>query len=199
MYGSKFCPFPPVLSQTHIPLQFQWTLATAASEPVNQVYQLAKTKLRTAIETKLAEFPFVLIDTHGKDLTVSGEPSPAGTPKQSNGAASLAAGASASTAAAPKPKAPPNAVNTETVVVTSNFQASAEDLFSILTDEKRIPIWSRAQAQVGKEIYDIYISLTIFECSRRRRWDRNTRCLEAVSGVSIRASSQGRKLCRHGL
>jgi len=118
---------------------------------VNKVYQIAKSKLRTAIETKLAEFPTALIETHGKDLTVSGEPSPAGTPKPSNGATSPAA--IATTSAAPvKPAAKPKAVNTETVVVTSNFQASADDLYGILTDERRIPMWSKAQAQSKAEV-----------------------------------------------
>lgn len=118
---------------------------------MNKVYQIAKSKLRTAIETKLAEFPTALIETHGKDLTVSGEPSPAGTPKPSNGATSPAA--IATTSAAPvKPAAKPKAVNTETVVVTSNFQASADDLYGILTDERRIPMWSKAQAQSKAEV-----------------------------------------------
>jgi len=38
-------------------------------------------------------------------------------------------------------------VNTSVVEVEANFQASADDLYSILTDEKRIPAWSRAPAK----------------------------------------------------
>jgi len=34
------------------------------------------------------------------------------------------------------------------VEVEATFHASADDLFSLLTDEKRIPTWSRAQAKV---------------------------------------------------
>ena len=40
------------------------------------------------------------------------------------------------------------AVNATTVSVEAAFMASADDLFSILTDEKRIPAWTRAPAKV---------------------------------------------------
>jgi len=136
--------------------EFDWTLTTASSDAVNKVYQLTKTKLRSAIEEKLAEFPKALVDTHGKDLTVSGEPSPAGTPQ--NGAATpvrpTSAAANAAPAAAPKTTKPVKApaINTETIVVSANFQAPANELYSILTDEKRIPMWSRAPAQSKAEV-----------------------------------------------
>ncbi|KAF8517572.1 activator of Hsp90 ATPase [Hysterangium stoloniferum] len=130
---------------------FNWTLTTPSSGPVNALYDLATTRLRTAIETKLAEFPAALIDTHGKDITVSGDPSRAGTPSIPNGQASgtTAAAAATADARAPAEKAPPRAqpLNTETVTVDASFQAAADDLFSLLTDEKRIPMWSRAPAQ----------------------------------------------------
>jgi len=91
---------------------------------------------------------------------VSGEPSPAGTPQ--NGAASPARPASAAAnpvpavAAKPAPVKKAPAVNTETVVVTGNFQASASDLFSLFTDEKRIPMWSKAPAQSKAEVGSEY-------------------------------------------
>ena len=37
--------------------------------------------------------------------------------------------------------------NTTTVTVDAHFMAAADDLFSLLTDEKRIPQWTRAPAQ----------------------------------------------------
>ena len=40
------------------------------------------------------------------------------------------------------------AINTSQVSVDATFAASADDLYSILTDEKRIPAWSRASAKV---------------------------------------------------
>ena len=107
-----------------------------------------KKRLPVALEVKFAEFPAAIIETHGKDLTVSAEPSRTGTPVQSMNATST------TTAPAPKPvvKSPPpksKTVNTSTVEVEATFMAAADDLFSLFTDEKRIPIWTRASAQVG--------------------------------------------------
>jgi activator of HSP90 ATPase len=80
---------------------------------------------------------------------VSAEPSRTGTPVQS-----LNAGSTTTTAPAPKPAAknqPPKTttVNTSTVEVEATFMAAADDLFSLFTDEKRIPIWTRASAKAS--------------------------------------------------
>ncbi|KII88130.1 hypothetical protein PLICRDRAFT_41255 [Plicaturopsis crispa FD-325 SS-3] len=125
--------------------QYSWTLTTDASPAVNALFAVAKARLPTALETKFAEFPTALIDTHGRDLTVSADPSRTGTPTP-------AANTSTTTAAPPKPAAPvvkkaEKALNTTKVVVEATFMAAAADLFSILTDEKRIPSWTRAPAQ----------------------------------------------------
>lgn len=112
------------------------------------VYQLAKSRLPVALEAKLSEFPSALINTHGKDLTVSADPSRAGTPAPAAASAASSAPAAAPAAKPAVKKPEVKAVNTATVSVNAAFQASADDLFSILTDEKRIPMWTRAPAQV---------------------------------------------------
>jgi len=127
---------------------YNWTLSTASSQPVDALYQLAKKGLPVALEVKFAEFPAAIIETHARDLTVSAEPSRTGTPVQSTNATSTAT----TTAPAPKPavKSPPpktTTVNTSTVEVEATFMAAADDLFSLFTDEKRIPAWTRASAQ----------------------------------------------------
>ena len=117
------------------------------------MFALAKSRLPVALEAKLSEFPSAIINTHGKDLTVSADPSRAGTPAPGGGAPSSgAATPSGGAAAAPKPaakKPEAKAVNTAKVTVDATFMASADDLFSILTDEKRIPAWTRAPAQAS--------------------------------------------------
>ena len=102
------------------------------------------------IKDKFAEFPSALIETHGKDLTISGEPSRSTTP-QVPGVASAPAAASTTDQKVnkEKPVSKTKGINTETVEISASLQASADDLFGILTDEKRIPHWSRAPAQVG--------------------------------------------------
>jgi activator of HSP90 ATPase len=97
--------------------------------------------------SKLSEFPKVLVETHGRDLTVGSETatpseSRSDTPAPAAGPAAKAAPAKATAAAA-------KVINTSTVSVEASFMASAVDLFEFLTDEKKIPIWSRAPAKVS--------------------------------------------------
>jgi len=127
---------------------YEWRLSTSRTPEVESVFALAKSRLPAALEKKFAEFPNAIINTHGKDLTVSADPSRSGTPV-AGGAASKASGASATSGVAPiQPKKIPSKVtNTTTVKVTATFQASADDLYAFLTDEKRIPAWTRAPAQ----------------------------------------------------
>jgi len=127
---------------------YNWTLSTKLSKPVDSLYQLAKQRLPVALEAKFAEFPAAIIEIHGKDLTVSSEPSRTGTPVQVINATST------TTAAMPTPKAvaknpppKPKTVNTSTVEVEATFMAAADELFSLFTDEGRIPIWTRAPAK----------------------------------------------------
>ncbi|GJE96420.1 activator of Hsp90 ATPase [Phanerochaete sordida] len=129
--------------------QWNWSLSTERSPAVDKVFALARARLPVALEAKLSEFPSALIDTHGKDLMVSAEPSRTGTPAPaaSVNTASSAAPASAPVAAKPAAKKDAKAVNATTVSVEASFMASADDLFSILTDEKRIPSWTRAPAK----------------------------------------------------
>ena len=132
-------------------LQYNWTLSTEASSEVNAIFALAKSRLPTAIETKLATFPSAIIDAHGRDLTIStdasrtGTPAPASTPPSGP---AVAATSQTAASASVKRKADTVKVNSATVVVEAEFHAAADDLFSLLTDEKRIPIWTRAPAQV---------------------------------------------------
>ena len=122
-------------------------MTTARSAAVDALFRLAKARLPAALEAKLATFPAAIIDTHGKDLTVSAQPSRQGTPGPSAPAAASAPAGKAE-AAKPKPRAPEKANNTTTVTVDVHLMAAADDLFALLTDEKRIPAWTRAPAQV---------------------------------------------------
>ena len=136
----------PSMSLIIFGIQWEWSLTTERSPAVEKVYNLAKSKLPAVLQAKLSEFPAAIINTHGKDLTVSADPSRSGTPAPATSSSSAA-----SPATAPKPaaKTPAKAVNTATIAVDAGFMASADDLFSILTDEKRIPSWTRAPAQVS--------------------------------------------------
>ena len=146
------------LLTTRLFAKYDWTLSTKSSKPVDSLYQLARQRLPIALEAKFAEFPAAIIETHGKDLTVSAEPSRTGTPVQATNVTSSTPTAT-TTGPTPKAKNQPKkatAVNTSTVEVEATFQASADDLFSIFTDEKRIPAWTRAPA-LASPIFRAYI------------------------------------------
>jgi activator of HSP90 ATPase len=130
--------------------KYKWTLSTASTPEVDAVFELAKSRLPAALEAKFAEFPKALIEAHGKDLTVtSTDHSRATTPSLGNKDRTIPATKSADATKQFKPAPKEAVISTRTVEVEATFQASADDLFSLFTDEKRIPAWSRAPAQVG--------------------------------------------------
>ncbi|EMD38236.1 hypothetical protein CERSUDRAFT_82487 [Gelatoporia subvermispora B] len=154
---------------------YNWSLKTARSPEVDALFALAKARLPAALEAKFAQFPTAIIETHGRDLTVSATPTREGTPApaaaSATSTATAATPASSAAAARPAVKASAPAVNTSTVSVEGNFMAAADDLFSLLTDEKRIPAWTRAPAQstaqkdsvyslFGGGVHGKYVSLT---------------------------------------
>jgi len=127
---------------------YQWSEDGSTSPAVTALYALAKERLPAALEVKFAEFPVAIIEKHGKDLTVSGEPSRTGTP------APTSAPVAASGSAAPLVPAPAKpagvtkpALNTSKIVKEATFMAAADDLFGLLTDAQRIPSWTRAPAE----------------------------------------------------
>ncbi|KAI0332600.1 hypothetical protein GY45DRAFT_1298801 [Cubamyces sp. BRFM 1775] len=135
---------------------YEWKLDTDRSPAVEALFQLAKSRLPAALEAKFSAFPAAIIDTHGKDLTVSADPSRQGSPAPSAGAS--AAKSTQGDAALKKRaegagvvKSSGVAVNTTRVTVDAHFMAPADDLFGLLTDEKRIPQWTRAPAKSKAE------------------------------------------------
>ncbi|KAJ7928431.1 activator of Hsp90 ATPase [Mycena leptocephala] len=135
--------------------EYYWSLTTPSSPEVDSVFSLAKSRLPTALEAKFAEFAVALVDTHGKDLTVSGDPSRSGTPAPA--ASTSGGGASAAAPPAPKPAEKKSSINTTKITVEGSFMAAADDLFGLLTDEKRIPMWTRASAQSAAKVDTDYV------------------------------------------
>ncbi|KAH9848864.1 activator of Hsp90 ATPase [Lenzites betulinus] len=142
---------------------YEWSIATSRTPAVDALFKLAKARLPAALEAKFSTFPTAIIDTHGKDLTVSADPSRQGSPAPSAPAAPAAAKSTGGDAALKKKavgsgavKSSAQSVNTTTVTVDAQFMAPADDLFSILTDEKRIPQWTRAPAKSVPEVGSEY-------------------------------------------
>jgi activator of HSP90 ATPase len=126
------------------------------------VYKLARSRLPAALEAKLATFPSTIVEVHGKDVYIGGTASGTSTPPvvsapSTSGSASTASAAPAKAAPAPVKKTS-KAGNTSTITVEASFQASADDLFSLLTDEKRIPAWTRNSAVVCHQRFFINVN-----------------------------------------
>ena len=93
-----------------------------------------------------------MIETHGKDLQVasSQEPSRTSTPQPASASAvPVASSSTANGGTAKVVKEQKKPLNTSKVEVEASFMASADDLFDMLTNESKIPMWTRAAAQVG--------------------------------------------------
>ncbi|KAF9261187.1 hypothetical protein L218DRAFT_870561 [Marasmius fiardii PR-910] len=132
---------------------YYWSPSTSSPTVDSLISQMRKL-FPPILEEIFARFPVAMIDTHGKDLTVSADPSRAGTPTPGTPApgSTPAAASSGSTPASissttAKVEKKPEKVNISTIEVEATLVAAADDLFSLLTDEKRIPLWSRAPAQ----------------------------------------------------
>lgn len=137
--------------------QYEWSMTASSGEhsSVNALFVHVKKTLPTLLEEKFTLFPKALLETHGRDLTVvvgdSANASGTSTPIPKAAVPPTAAASNnASTGSAPGKQTTKKTaiINTATVKVSSRFMASAEDLFSLLTDEKRIPVWSKAPAKV---------------------------------------------------
>jgi len=119
---------------------YSWELTTTVSDAANELLNFAKARLIPDLEAKFEEFPSILMNIHGKDITVSApnsqEPSRSATPV----ASAILPNATTQVSNVSK------GLNTTSLTVEANFMASASDMFSILTDEKRIPQWTRNSA-----------------------------------------------------
>ncbi|KAI5123374.1 hypothetical protein M0805_001795 [Coniferiporia weirii] len=134
---------------------YNWSLSTESSPAVDKLFAFAKKRLPTALEAKFAEYPVAMVETHGKDLQItssasSAQPSRTGTPAPTLATSSSAAKVPSS--AAPKVvKQEKKTLNTSVVTVDASFMVSADDLYQMLTDENKIPMWTRAAAQSKPE------------------------------------------------
>ncbi|KAG8972517.1 hypothetical protein FRB90_010189, partial [Tulasnella sp. 427] len=110
----------------------------------NALQQRVRKELPKFFKDKLGPFPKAMLETHGKDVT----PSVSGTATPVGAAPAAISPAEAAAKLAPvKGKAPAKAINTSTVTVETTLAASAGDIFELLTDERKISLWSRAAAK----------------------------------------------------
>ncbi|CAE6519206.1 unnamed protein product [Rhizoctonia solani] len=124
---------------------YEWTLKTSSTPQIDALYALAKSKLPALLSERFTTFRTAMLDAHGKDLQVTGTPGPSGTATPSIPAASTPP--SSLSKPVPAKEVSKGITNSAVVKVDSSFMASAAELFELLTDEKRIPAWTRNAAQ----------------------------------------------------
>jgi len=136
---------------------FDWSLdkssssSSEAGPSTRALLALAKTHLPPRLKSKFEDFPKALLETHGKDLVASPSQSGTATPSAGSTATTLTLPTvvdATTSSSVPEPtKVSKKLVNSSTVRVEAQFMVSGDDLFGFLTDEARIPSWSRAPAK----------------------------------------------------
>jgi hypothetical protein len=131
--------------------QFNWS-ADGSGKAVDEVYAVVRRSFPAVLEGVLSGFRAELLAAHGVFLEggastpASGTATPADRATQSY---SPAPPGEVRAKASPAPKAAEKKVTkTTTVELTATMQASADDLWSILTDQARVPMWSRSAAKI---------------------------------------------------
>mgnify|MGYP001758476000 FL=1 len=120
--------------------RFETELNSESSDDARALYEAVRSRLVPQVVEQFHRFPRELIDAHAKDLGHEGK-----------GPAPVERDAPVAVAAAPAPAArsAPQKVSTSTasVHVSANLAVSQADLWDLLTNPLRIPMWSRAPAQ----------------------------------------------------
>lgn len=139
-------------------LQYEWS---SAAPPAFTSF--LRSSFPSVLEAKLNEFPKALIAANGLDGGSGGGASSSGTNTPSGGASAAAAAAPGrysplppGEVRQPKPDAKSQqqstsrtpTINSASVNVEARLQVSADDLWELLTDERKIPMWARSPAEV---------------------------------------------------
>jgi activator of HSP90 ATPase len=123
-------------------------LTSTESPEAKALLQYLRQAYTTPLKEKFNEFRPALIAAHGQPTSEA--PSGTSTPNPSGSYAPAPPTKSETKEDKPVASGSGSKVNnTATVEVKATLQASADDIWGLLTDEKRIPMWSRSAAKVS--------------------------------------------------
>lgn len=117
----------------------------ASKQPVKD---LVRTKIVPQLRTALSQLGPALITEHGKDLQHAGQTTP--TPQSAKQNAASSSASMTNVKPSPSSKSPavpakgPSSVNTTSLTSTTEFQTTAEELYTTFTDPQRIAAFTRA-------------------------------------------------------
>ena len=129
--------------------RFETEMSTKSTAETNQLYDAVRKELAPSLRPVFHSFRQNLIDAHAKDL---GHDSPASTPgaatpTTTTASASASLGGASAPAAASKTTGKAVSTSSSDVRVSSELAVSISDLWDLLTNPSRIPMWTRAPAQ----------------------------------------------------
>jgi activator of HSP90 ATPase len=115
-----------------------------------EIYKAVKSDLVKKVLPVLEKFRATLIDTHARDLGHE-ESASGGSGASTPAAAVPAAKPTAASSSASKPTTTKSGVTVskETIELESRNACSQADLWDLMTNQARIPMWTRAPAQVS--------------------------------------------------
>lgn len=133
-------------------IQFEFRLTSTESPESKALLQYIKKAYTDLLKEKFNAFRPALIAAHGQPTSEAPSGTSTPNPATSSSYAPAPPAKSESETKADKPVASGSSSkvnNTATVEVKATLQASADDIWGLLTDEKRIPMWSRSAAKVS--------------------------------------------------
>lgn len=146
---------------------FESTLEEGSGSEASALKEDARKALADKLRSKFQLFPKAMIEAHGKDLLAdaetsagvspadSGRSTPAAATPANNTVISSSSGSKAPSTSGPSASNASKAkagIRTTKLKVDGDFMASADDLFDLLTNEQKVPSWSRNKATIKPEV-----------------------------------------------
>ncbi|UZJ56654.1 hypothetical protein CBS101457_005974 [Exobasidium rhododendri] len=126
--------------------RFETTMTTKSSVETEAMHEAVRSKLAPLLLSPIHKFREQLIQANAKDL---GHEDGKESPAASNGASTAPSAAAASIPAEKKESKPKggSTLSTTKVEVEADLSIRREDLWDLLTNQGKIPMWTRAPAQ----------------------------------------------------
>lgn len=134
-------------------------MTTSTSVETQALYEAVRSQLAPSLLPHFHAFREQLIQANAKDLghDENASPSTSGATTPQTGAKNGTAATTTAAATAPnaqKAKSASSGLSTTKVEVEADLSISREDLWDLLTNQARIPMWTRAPAQVSLDNLD---------------------------------------------
>ncbi|WFD43458.1 Co-chaperone [Malassezia psittaci] len=125
--------------------RFETELSSGSSDTAHALYMVVRNSLAPKLEQILHDFRAELIETHAKDLGHEDSPAQPSSAKESSSVNHTTADTSSKTS---QPQAGSVSTSRAPIRTSAQLAISQADLWDLLTNPARIPMWSKAPAQL---------------------------------------------------